>query len=481
MLAGMAGLGAIWFLPSWLKRLSPAWRIAFIGSALTLLGGWFIVITAGDLQAILVLTLLIFVLLITLFQPIAGLLAYLALLYIRPQEIYPSLMTLKPVTMTGFLGLGIWALRTAVERGRRRFLRTPNDLMLPLFWLTAIISTLINEPKLWEHALRSFMDKPVIHFLILGTVMTMRRLKLIILIVVVYTATLVISGIWQHFTGVGLGGQTPIDGRIRALGIFSDPNDLAQAFVICVPFLIWFAIEGRYPLALRILGVLTGCALIYGIYLTGSRGGMLSLAVAVGLYTRRKLGTVMALALAALIVIGMISMGPSRLGEISTRDESARGRLEAWWAGIGMFKSHPILGVGYSRFTEYHYLVAHNSFVHVLAEMGFLGAFLWVAMIYCAIKALLEVIGTAGESEEGEIGYAILTALAGFLVSSFFLSRSYNILLYLLIAFALTLRGMISDREGLSELRFTPFDAISVIGIECSLIAGIYLLLKFTT
>ncbi|GEM_PF-188853 len=481
MLAGIAGLGAIWFLPSWLKRLSQTWRVIFIGSILSVLGGWFIVVTGGDPRTILVLLILVISFLVALLQPIAALLFYLALIYIRPQEIYPSLMVVRPVALTGFMGMGMWALRTAVERGRSRFLRTPNDLMLPLFWGIALISVLSNDPKLWKYVITSFMDKPVIHFLILGTVFTMRRLKLIILALLIYTAALVASGIWQHFTGIGLGGQTPIEGRIRALGIFSDPNDLAQAFVICLPLLAWFVFEGEYPVPFKILGSVMAGALIYGVYLTGSRGGMLSLVTVIGLYARRRLGTIAAVALAALMLFGMISLGPSRLGRISAEDESAQGRLEAWWAGLEMFKSHPIFGVGYSRFTEYHYLVAHNSFVHVLAELGFVGTFIWLAMIYCAVKSLLELIAYAEESEEGRIGHALLSALAGFLLSSFFLSRSYNVLLYLIIALALSLRVMISEKKGMKGLHFTTLDALSVLGLEFSLIAGIYLLLKFTT
>ena len=57
-----------------------------------------------------------------------------------------------------------------------------------------------------------------------------------------------------------------------------------------------------------------------------SRGGVLSLATVIGLYA-----TLIAMALAALMLLGMISLGPSRLGRISTADESAQGRLKAWW------------------------------------------------------------------------------------------------------------------------------------------------------
>ena len=53
-----------------------------------------------------------------------------------------------------------------------------------------------------------------------------------------------------------------------------------------------------------------------------------------------------------------------------------------------MLKSHPLTGVGYDQYTEYHYAVAHNSFVHTFAELGLIGAYIFVGMFYWYFKGL---------------------------------------------------------------------------------------------
>ena len=40
-----------------------------------------------------------------------------------------------------------------------------------------------------------------------------------------------------------------------------------------------------------------------------------------------------------------------------------------------MLKSHPLTGVGFDQYLEYHTRVAHNSFVETFAELGLIGAF----------------------------------------------------------------------------------------------------------
>ena len=50
-----------------------------------------------------------------------------------------------------------------------------------------------------------------------------------------------------------------------------------------------------------------------------------------------------------------------------------------------MLKSKPVFGVGYGRFTEFHRKVAHNSFVQTAAELGMLGAFVFIAIYDCSI------------------------------------------------------------------------------------------------
>jgi hypothetical protein len=83
--------------------------------------------------------------------------------------------------------------------------------------------------------------------------------------------------------------------RLRGLGLISDPNDFGQ-LAVCVLPLMFFFWRPKSPLN-TVTVILPVCILLYGIYLTHSRGALIALA-AVGIVSmQRRLGTVPALVL----------------------------------------------------------------------------------------------------------------------------------------------------------------------------------------
>jgi O-antigen ligase len=112
-----------------------------------------------------------------------------------------------------------------------------------------------------------------------------------------------------------------------------------------------------------------------------------------------------------------------------------------------MFLSHPVLGVGVGNFTDYNQLTAHNSFVLVLAETGLIGYTLWLPFVGYGFWMMVTVLrhkpesvnggasGSAGDWQaERTMALTLLLSLCGLFASAFFLSRSYTIILYLIIA-----------------------------------------------
>ena len=55
---------------------------------------------------------------------------------------------------------------------------------------------------------------------------------------------------------------------------------------------------------------------------------------------------------------------------ISSKEQSAAERIEAWSVGLELLKWRPLFGAGYGNFTDHHHLTAHNSFVLCFAELG---------------------------------------------------------------------------------------------------------------
>src|SRR5262249_32375039 len=126
-------------------------------------------------------------------------------------------------------------------------------------------------------------------------------------------------------------------------------------------------------------------------------------------------------------------------------EESAFGRVDAWYEGLHMFLSHPVFGVGAGNFTEYNDLTAHNSFVLVLAETGFVGYMLWLAFVGYGFWMMLTVLRYKPDGIEGSarakawlgeqrMALTLLLSLCGLYSAAFFLSRSYTVVMYLLAA-----------------------------------------------
>jgi len=432
-------------------------------------------------------------------EPYLGLLTYISFVYLRPQELDPSLLSLKLLSVVGIFSVGAWMVNVVSQRGRESLFKAPNDIFILMFLAVILFSGLLNGAGTIKDNLQNFLDKLIIHFLIVGSVLSVRRVKNFIWLLFGLSAVLAIQGIIQFHMGVGLGGQTMIEGRIRSIGFFADPNDLAQALVLLFPFLLMYMFERSSPLQ-KIPCAILSALFLYAIYLTNSRGGMLSLATVGMLFFRRKMGNLVGAIVAVVLIAALIVAGPSRMSTISADEASAEGRLDAWVSGLQMFKANPLFGVGIGQFTEYHRRVAHNSFVHGLAEIGFVGMFFWIGMIYMAFRYLHFVqkrTRMAGQSHAatGEmsaytdehtgtlpalssLSSALQISLIGYLIAAFFLSRTYNLILFMLLALAVSLHHTAEKEIGKIDRVFGAFDVIAVVGIEIATIVFIYMSMR---
>lgn len=236
--------------------------------------------------------------------------------------------------------------------------------------------------------------------------------------------------------------------RITYLGFFNDPNDLGMFLVMNIPFAIYFYKKGQAVSKIIMFSVLA--ALFYGIYLTGSRGTMLGAGALVAVYfIVMNAGPKLFITLVVLAPIAATVVTSLQ----SSMDESADGRLEAWYAGVLMLLSNPVFGIGMGQFLEEHGLVAHNSFIHVAAELGVPGYSLWGgALIFTALtgyllirdqnnnKKLAEAEKTTIPQEEADelfLNKTLFFSLVGFMITGFFISRMFTLLLFIYLGMAI--------------------------------------------
>ena len=357
---------------------------------------------------------------------------YLILTIIRPQDYIPAFEAVRILPIVLAAAFLAWVISP------NKNFSAPQFLLLGLFLGVAMVSEVASGWLGGALQVLAIFGPVVLTFAILANaVTTQRRVVVVMEILVLCAGVLALHGVLQVLYGIGWTGKPLVeDGRIQYVGIFSDPNDLGLLFVSVLPMAFYLSSRGGL-LKLFWLGV--AGLLLYGSYLTVSRGAVLAIAAIAVVYIWRRFGMLMA-SLCGVAGIAGILMLPSRLSEMSADESSAAGRVDAWYSGLQMFMENPLLGVGPGNFTEHNDLAAHNSLVLVLAETGIVGYVLWIAFVgYCfwMVYSAADHVGSDLDNESGwhqwrPIFATLLFSLVGWSVAAFFLSRSYVITLYLL-------------------------------------------------
>jgi len=385
-------------------------------------------------------------------------LLYLVLTIVRPQDFVPELVGVPVLPVVLALAFLSWLA------SRAKTFDAPQFAILPAFLLVLMISQATNG---WLGGMLDQLSKfgpAVISFFVLAAACTKRRHVVITMAVIVLCSlVLALHGVEQAQNGVGWTG-IPVgeDGRIQYVGIFNDPNDLGLLFVAAVPLAVYLGKRGGvFGKPFWYGGVLL---LLYGVLLTNSRGAMLAVLMMAGIYVWYRRGVVVAgtLGVAGLTIM---KLAFSRMQELDATEESANGRVDAWYSGLQMFVSHPLFGVGAGNFTDYNELTAHNSFVLVLAEAGFVGYVLWLSFVCYTFWMMWLVLRYRPDAEQSKEAYAesqierpialtLLISLCGMFTTAFFLSRSYMIVLYLIMA--MVIGYYVGARQRLPGIETTP-------------------------
>ena len=244
---------------------------------------------------------------------------------------------------------------------------------------------------------------------------------------------------------VGLFDITSIgNGRVRYIGVLQDPNEAAMTVAIGIP--LAFAFFQRKRTAIRFVVAVTAFLLAaITVVMSKSRGGQLEFLAVLAVYFFKRYRW-KGLLLAAIIMLPVVAMG-GREGEEA--DSSATERLDNLMVGLLLFAHSPVVGVGMSRFTEYHNLTAHNSYVLAAAELGIIGMVAWLSILFASFKVAYRSLTliTGPESEVARIwGLAMLSALTGLSVGIFFLSFNYHYVFWIYMGMTAALAGAVARR-----------------------------------
>ncbi len=386
---------------------------------------------------------------------------YLFFTFLRPVELFAQwLVPYRPM-----LVLWLFAFSAALVQvyRQRRVAASPVFYWLLLFLNLAIASSMVFSG--WAGgalaAVSDFSASALLFVLISFNLLSIERLRAACYVILLSMGILSMTGINAYHTGFMADelvlqqrvGDEDVVGellekpaapalddsglymwRVRGVGFFNDPNDFAQAIVMTMPMLWWFYRRGQWFRNLLMVG-LPALTFGYTVFLTNSRGALLGMASLLFFGVRSVLGTTKTTVLMGLMGAGALLGNMTGGRGFSSQEASASGRIDAWFEGFMMLKSAPLFGVGYGNFTDHNYLTAHNSFVLCFAELGLFGYVIWIALLVLTYKSANLVARNAPEgSLERDAGLLLRSSLIGYLTCAWFLSRTYQPILYALMA-----------------------------------------------
>jgi len=324
----------------------------------------------------------------------------------------------------------------------------------------ASVSWSVN-PEVSQTTSFEMLKSIAIYFAIINIVTTPRRLAIVCGAMVVACMVTSIGAFNWYREGVNL-----VEGfRTRWLGTFGDPNYLAMDIGLTVPLGVAFIAHRSTSWSFRAVCAIAVVLAVIAIVLSHSRGGFLGLCTAMTVWAFREKRRMQAIILGIAFVIGLLLFAPATYWQRNEtirefhNEGSAQSRVYAWEMAAKISSAHPVLGVGAGgfRFAWPLYatgpqvrspLVAHNVFLDVVAELGFVGLLIFLVFTGAAVGGAFQA---SRDPSLAWLTRAIAASVAGYLVCQLFLSGySLSPHLYVLLAVAASAERM--TRRGLAVL-----------------------------
>ncbi|MDQ3989457.1 MAG: O-antigen ligase family protein, partial [Actinomycetota bacterium] len=240
--------------------------------------------------------------------------------------------------------------------------------------------------------------------------------------------------------------------NIRAIGTFGAVDIMAMSTVVSFGLLIALGFGLASAGRRRVLLLLVAVVLLLPLVLSLSRGSLIAVVCAAAVvlavhHWRAAVLTVLVVAALGVVLVGGFGLGADTVGErvasigssVDDPDRSVTDRYDLWTAAIGMWREHPLTGVGLQNFPEYRdsyaplrlssgsdvgdpdgrfrrepLLSPHNMYLLVASEQGTVGilAFggLLAALAAGTVRRLLRT-GTPIQRAPGLCALGLLTWL----------------------------------------------------------------------
>lgn len=269
-------------------------------------------------------------------------------------------------------------------------------------------------------------------------------------------------------------------------GIYSNPNDLAFAIVLSLPFCMAFLLSARDGLR----KVAWSCAMLMmcvTLLLTASRAGFIDLLVAgsvslwhFGVKGKRLYLIVITVVVGALLMLVAGQLLLDRLwattGESVTTIEERRayGSMEArkylMVRALEGIEEYPITGLGMFNFIVYSNLwhEVHMTYLQIAVEGGIPALILYVLFFSRGFVNLKKLRRMQLDPEGTLFVGALHSALVGFVVGALFAPEAYHLFPYFTVGYTSALLVVVQQGAEVTEPRRTRLNSLGMLHAQPS-------------
>jgi hypothetical protein len=393
------------------------------------------------------------------------LILFTVLLYLRPNDLLP-IGTFPILKIMAIGTLAAFFVERLLLGGPLSVMPRPFRYLLVMAVLTILSIPVGLDPSAsFAGFTDAFLKILLVFLLMINVVTSFRRLRLLMEVTVLSAAGVAVLTLADYVRGKNLVEDFNFRATGAVGGIFGNPNDLALAMNMLLPFAVGLVLSRPSPFA-RLLYLVCAALLAVTSVLTYSRSGFLTMTIA-GAFFLFKLSRrypaawgVGALAAAALFV-----SSPGRVFTLfatSGGDVTAAGTATARWElvkrSFEVAGANPIrwlFGVGIENFhiVSHNELVGHNAYLQVFNEVGLPAMIFYILFLASVIRITARITkryrSVRGYRQIWLMATVIQTSLIAYLVGSSFGSVAFLWYVYYPAAFAVCLQQLLARTERL--------------------------------
>jgi O-antigen ligase len=377
----------------------------------------------------------------------------------RPEDWIHPLAIIPLAKITGIAAF--LAFLFGSGKDTRRFSQLPVEsyyllAMIAIFWLSAVLS------PVWRGgAISHTMDFSKVYIAWILTFLLVTDLRKFRRILFIQAGSVPVVCLVSMIKGRGVARLDAVLG-----GIYSNPNDLAFAIVLSIPFCLMFLLTTRKTLY-KIFWCAGILILLLALFKTASRGGFITLLVA-GIvcmwHFAIKGKRLYLIALSGLAVLVLFFASGATLwsrmtsmwdDELDTHQEkvayeSYEERKFVMQRSIEGIEHYPILGIGVQNFETYSTIwrQVHMTYLQICVEGGIPSLILYLLFFWRGFRNLRQLLKRKDLASDLRLfAGALHASLIGFAFGALFSPEAYQFFPYFAVAYTAALLQLVKEND----------------------------------